>query len=144
MVLFNDPLPYPDPAERAVRLAVAMREAVAALAVGWRKRGHHIGFGVAIAQGYATIGCVGYEGRFDYSAIGTVPNLAARLCAEAKDGEILVSARVAAAVEAFAELQSQGEMTLKGLSRPTEVSNVVALSVPAPAFLREAGEAEKP
>jgi adenylate cyclase len=127
MVFFNDPLPCPDPAERAVRLAVAMREAIAAQAVGWRKRGYHIGFGVGIAQGYATIGCVGFEGRFDYSAIGTVTNLAARLCTEAKDGEILVSARVATAVEHFAELRSLGELALKGLSRPIDVSNVVAL-----------------
>ncbi len=127
MVFFNDPLPCPDPAERAVRLAVAMREAVAALAAAWRKRGHEIGFGVGVAQGFATLGRLGFEGRFDYSAIGTVTNLAARLCAEAKDGEVLVSARVANAVEAFAELARMGEITLKGLSRPTAVSNVVGL-----------------
>jgi adenylate cyclase len=129
MVFFNDPLPCPDAAERAVRLAVAMREAVAELAAGWRLRGHAIGFGIGIAQGFATLGRVGFEGRFDYSAIGTVTNLAARLCAEAKDGEILVSRRVAAAAAPIAELAAMGEVALKGLSRPVAVSNVVALTV---------------
>jgi adenylate cyclase len=128
MVFFNDPLPCPDAAERAVRLALEMREAVAELATSWRRRGHQIGFGVGIAQGYATLGRIGFEDRVDYSAIGTVTNLAARLCAEAKDGEILVSTRVAAAVEAFAELHHLGEITFKGLSRPVGVSAVVGLS----------------
>ncbi|GGF06240.1 hypothetical protein GCM10011611_09680 [Aliidongia dinghuensis] len=127
VVFFNDPLPCPDPAERAVRLAVAMRDAVALLAASWRKRGHEIGFGIGIAQGFATLGRMGFEGRADYGAIGTVTNLAARLCAEAKDGEILVTARVAAAVEPFADLRSLGEATFKGLSRPTEVSHVIGL-----------------
>ncbi len=86
MVLFNDPVPCPDPAARAVRLAVAMRKAVAALSLRWARRGHRIGFGVGIAQGYATIGRIGFEGRFDYSAIGTVANLATRLCSKAQDG----------------------------------------------------------
>ena len=127
MVLFNDPLPCPDPAERAVRLAVAMREAVASLALAWRKRGHQLGFGIGIAQGFATLGRIGFEGRFDYTAIGTVTNIAARLCGEAKDGQILVTARVAAAIEPFAELASVGDIAFKGLSRPTAVSNVVGL-----------------
>jgi adenylate cyclase len=127
VVFFNDPLPCPDPAQRAVRLAIAMRDAVARLVGSWRKRGHQIGFGVGIAQGFATLGRMGFEGRVDYGPIGTVTNLAARLCAEAKDGEILVTARVAAAVESFADLRSLGEMTFKGLSRPTEVSDVVGL-----------------
>ena len=84
MVLFNDPLPCPDPCVRAVRMAVEMRERVAELAVEWRKLGHDLGFGVGIAHGYATLGRIGFEGRFDYTAIGPVVNLAARLCAEAK------------------------------------------------------------
>ncbi|HKU95425.1 MAG TPA: adenylate/guanylate cyclase domain-containing protein, partial [Vineibacter sp.] len=128
MVIFNDPLPCPDPVERAVRLAVAMRDAVAALAVTWRKRGHQIGFGIGIAQGYATMGQIGFEGRFDYSAIGTVVNTAARLSDVATDGQILVTSRVATAAGAFAELEDIGMLTIKGLSRPLAVSNVVALT----------------
>ncbi|MGH7088268.1 MAG: adenylate/guanylate cyclase domain-containing protein, partial [Stellaceae bacterium] len=94
MVYFNDPLPCPNPAERAVGLAVAMREAVAALAQNWRRHGHQVGFGIGIAQGFATLGQIGFEGRFDYSAIGTVINTAARLCDAAKDGQILVTSRI--------------------------------------------------
>lgn len=124
MVLFNDPVPCSDPAVRAVRLAVAMREAVAALSLRWARRGHRIGFGVGIAQGYATIGRIGFEGRFDYSAIGTVANLAARLSGEAQDGQILVSERVAAAVEEIAALEPIGEVQLKGLARPVAARNV--------------------
>jgi class 3 adenylate cyclase len=131
MVFFNDPLPCPDAAERAVRLAVAMREAVACLAQGWRKQGHHLGFGVGIAQGFATLGRIGFEGRIDYTAIGTVTNLAARLCTEAKDGQILIAPRVAAAVEGIAELAAVGELALKGLSRPIAVSDVVGLKPPS-------------
>jgi adenylate cyclase len=127
MVFFNDPLPCADPAERAVRLAVAMRDAVKTLAAQWRKQGREIGFGIGVAQGFATLGRIGFEGRFDYTAIGTTINLAARLCAEAKDGEILVTARVAAAAEPFAELAGKGDIAFKGMSRPTPVSNVVGL-----------------
>ncbi len=127
MVFFNDPLPCPNPAERAVRLAVAMREAVMALAAGWRRRGHQIGFGVGIAQGFATLGQIGFEGRFDYSAIGTVVNTAARLSDAAADGQILVTSRVAGAVGDFAELGDIGPLAIKGLSRSLAVSNVVAL-----------------
>jgi adenylate cyclase len=117
MVLFNDPIPCPDPAARAVRMAVAMRDCVAGLAEQWRKRGHELGFGVGIAQGYATLGKIGFEGRFDYAAIGTVPNLAARLCAEAKPGQILVSQRVLSAVEKLVEAEPIGDLYLKGLTR---------------------------
>ena len=127
MLFFNDPLPCSDPAERAVRLAVEMRDAVTTLAQAWRRRGQQIGFGIGIAQGYATLGRIGFEGRIDYGAIGTVTNLAARLCAEAKDGEILVTSRVALAVEPFAELRDIGEVAFKGLSRPTVVSHVIGL-----------------
>jgi len=127
MVIFNDPLPCPNPAERAIRLAVAMRDAVAALAVLWRKRGHQIGFGIGIAQGYATMGQIGFEGRLDYSAIGTVVNTAARLSDLASDGQILVTSRVATAVGDIAELADIGMLAIKGLSRPLAVSNVVAL-----------------
>jgi adenylate cyclase len=127
MVFFNDPVPCVDAGERAVRMAIEMREAAASLAAAWRKRGRQVGFGVGIAQGFATLGRIGFEGRFDYSAIGTVCNLAARLCAEAKDGEILVSAPVAAAVEEVAELRPMGEIALKGLSRAMAAVNVLGL-----------------
>jgi class 3 adenylate cyclase/AmiR/NasT family two-component response regulator len=128
LVFFNDPLPCPDPALRAVRLAVEMREAVAALAREWAARGHEIGFGVGIAQGYATLGRIGFEGRSDYTAIGTVTNLAARLCDMAEDGQILVTRRIAAAAEGAARLETLGEIALRGLVRPVAVAKVVSLS----------------
>jgi adenylate cyclase len=127
IVFFNDPLPCPDPALRAVRLAVDMRQAVGSLARSWAARGHEIGFGVGIAQGYATLGRIGFDERLDYTPIGTVTNMAARLCAEAANGQILVSQRVAAAVEGTAELEPLGDIALKGLSRPVMVLNVRAL-----------------
>src|SRR5215204_2990138 len=113
MVFFNDPLPIPDAAERAVRMAVAMREAAARLQAQWRRQGRQIGFGVGVAQGYATLGQIGFAERVDYTAIGTVCNLAARLCAEAKDGQILVSRRIAGAVEAGVRLEEIGDLALK-------------------------------
>jgi class 3 adenylate cyclase/CheY-like chemotaxis protein len=118
MIFFNDPVEVPNPAERAVRMAVAMRDRVAQLAAGWRKRGWELGLGIGVAQGYATIGAIGFEGRWDYAAIGTVTNLAARLCGEAKVGQILISSRVAAAVEDLVEAQEVGALPLKGLARP--------------------------
>ena len=126
MVYFNDPLPCPNPEERAVALAVAMRGAVAALAQTWRRHDYQLGFGIGIAQGFATLGQIGFEARFDYSAIGTVINTAARLCEAAKDGQILVTSRVAAAVAAVADLGEIGPLTLKGLSRPLAVCNIEA------------------
>jgi class 3 adenylate cyclase len=124
MVYFNDPLPCPDPAERAVRMAVEMRSAVGALMSGWRRRGFELGFGIGVAQGYATLGRIGFEERIDYTAIGTVTNLAARLCGEARDGQILVSKRVAAAVEGNVALEEVGSLALKGLSQAVAVYNV--------------------
>ena len=124
MVLFNDPLPCADPALRAVRLAVAMRDHVAELAANWRKLGHELGFGVGIAHGYATLGRIGFEGRFDYSAIGTVVNLAARLCGEAKNGQILIDSKVFAAIEELAETEPVGGLVLKGFHRPIQAFNV--------------------
>jgi adenylate cyclase len=128
LVFFNDPFPCPDPAHRAVRMAVEMREAVSELAGRWRGRGHAIGFGVGVAQGYATLGQVGFEGRLEYSAIGTVTNLAARLCGEAADGQILISQRVAVALGEAARLSSLGDKIFKGLSRPVHTFNVDALT----------------
>ena len=127
MIFFNDPAPVPDPAERAVRMAVAMRDRVAELVGRWRKRGYDLALGVGIAQGYATIGAIGFEGRWDYGAIGTVTNLAARLCGEAKPGQILVSSRVAGGVEDLIEAEEIGALTLKGLARPVPAVNVVGL-----------------
>jgi adenylate cyclase len=124
MVIFNDPLSCSDPARRAVRLAVAMRDAVASLARAWSSRGQAIGFGVGIAQGYATLGAIGFEGRSDYTAHGTVVNVAARLCAEAKDGQILVTQRVGAAIAEPTNFEPLGDMVLKGISHPLAVLNM--------------------
>jgi adenylate cyclase len=124
MVYFNDPLPCPDPAERAVRMAVEMRSAVGELMSGWRRRGFELGLGIGVAQGYATLGRIGFEERVDYTAIGTVTNLAARLCGEARDGQILLSKRVATAVEGAVALEEVGNLALKGLSQAVAVYNV--------------------
>jgi adenylate cyclase len=132
MIFFNDPVEVPNPAERALRMAVAMRDRVATLAAGWRKRGWDLGLGVGIAQGYATIGAIGFEGRWDYGAIGTVTNLAARLCGEAKGGQILVPSRVAAAVEKLIEAEEIGSIALKGLARPVPTWSVLGLSGASP------------
>jgi class 3 adenylate cyclase/GAF domain-containing protein len=133
MVFFNDPVPIPDPAERAVRMAMAMREAAGELIAAWRPRGCDLGFGAGIAWGYATLGQIGFSDRSGYTAIGTVCNLAARLCDEAKDGQILVSGRVAAAVGAVAKLEELGTLELKGLSRPAAAFNVARSSSAAEA-----------
>ena len=127
MIFFNDPLPMPDAAERAVRMAVAMRDRVAELRARWRRRGYELDLGIGIAQGYATIGAIGFEGRWDYGAIGTVTNLAARLCGEADGGQILISARVAAAVEGLIDAEDMGPLTLKGLARPVPIWSVRGL-----------------
>ena len=129
MVLFNDPVPCPDPAMRAVKMAVAMRDCVAGLTRRWRMHGHELGFGVGIAQGYATLGRIGFEGRFDYAAIGTVANMASRLCSEAKAGQILVSQRILAAVEDIVEAQPLGEISLKGLTQIVHAYDVRGLKL---------------
>jgi adenylate cyclase len=130
MVLFNDPVPCPDPAERAVKMVMAMREAAGKLIASWRRHGCELGFGVGIAQGFATLGQIGFADRSGYTAIGTVCNLAARLCGEAKDGQILISSRVADAVEAVAQLEDLGNIDLKGLRRPVAAFNVVQSTSP--------------
>ena len=127
MVLFNDPLPCPEPAVRAVRMAVEMRAEVEKLAVKWCKYGHELGFGLGISHGYATIGRIGFEGRLDYSAIGSVVNLAARLCGEAEAGQILVDRKVYMAIEDIAEVKESGELTLKGFHRPVVAYDVRTL-----------------
>jgi DNA-binding response OmpR family regulator len=127
MIFFNDPVPVANPAERAIRMALTMRENIAALTVKWRKLGYELDFGVGIAQGYATIGGIGFEGRWDYGAIGTVTNLASRLCGEAKPNQILVSQRLLVTVEELVEVEPVGELTLKGFHRPITAHNVLRL-----------------
>ena len=127
MIFFNDPLPVPNPAERAIRMSLAMREQVKELRVKWQKLGHDLDFGVGIAQGYATIGAIGFEGRWEYGAIGSVPNLAARLCGEAKPGQILAPQRLLGAVEELLEVEAVGELTLKGFHRPVTAYNIMRL-----------------
>ena len=127
MIFFNDPVVVPNPAERAVRMAVAVRDGVQELSVAWRKRGHQLGVGLGVAQGYATIGAIGFEGRWDYGAIGTVANLAARLCGEAKAGQILASTRVTDAVEDIIESAPMDPLTLKGFHRPMPAVDILRL-----------------
>ena len=129
MVFFNDPVPVPNPAERAIRMALAMRERIRDLTFGWRKLGYELDFGVGIAQGYATIGGIGFEGRWDYGAIGTVTNLASRLCSEAKPGQVLVSQRLLGGVEELVEAEPAGELSLKGFHRPITAHNILRLKV---------------
>jgi class 3 adenylate cyclase len=126
MVVFNDPVPIENPALQAVLMALEMREAIGILTGTWRRWGHDIGFGIGIAHGFATLGTVGFEGRFDYAAIGTVSNVASRLCDEAKPGQILISPRVLTNVENEVTVETVGEFELKGLRRPLPAYNVLA------------------
>jgi adenylate cyclase len=118
MVFFNDPLPIDKPAEHAVRTALAMHEAFVPIGKHWEKRGYDLALGVGIAQGYATLGAIGFEGRWDYAAIGNVTNLAARLCGEAKAGQVLLDRKTMAALEGVFEFDPVGPLALKGLSQP--------------------------
>lgn len=127
MVIFNDPVELPNPAENAVRMAVKMREEIAALKVKWRKRGYALDCGFGIAQGFATIGAIGFEGRWDYSAIGTVSNLASRLCDEAQGGQILITRKVLSCVEELVETEPLTPLRPKGISSPVATFNVVRL-----------------
>jgi adenylate cyclase len=126
MVVFNDPVEIENPALQAVLMAVEMREAIGSLTEKWGRLGHDIGFGIGIAHGFATLGTVGFEGRFDYAAIGTVSNVASRLCDEAKPGQILISPRVLMAVEDAVAVEPVGEFALKGIRRPLAAYNVLA------------------
>ena len=125
MVVFNDPVPVDNPALRAVQMALETREAIGALTEKWRQLGHDLGFGIGIAHGFATLGTIGFEGRFDYAAIGTVSNVASRLCDEAKPGQILISPRVFMAVKDAVTVEPAGEFTLKGIRRPLAAYNVL-------------------
>jgi class 3 adenylate cyclase len=129
MVVFNDPVPVENPALQAVQMALEMRDAIGALTEKWRRLGHDIGFGIGIAHGFATLGTIGFEGRFDYAAIGTVPNVASRFCDEAKPGQILITPRVMMAVDDAVKVELVGEFALKGIRRPLAAYNVLAATL---------------
>ena len=130
MLIFNDPNPLPDPAMSAVRMAIELRDSVGRLAVNWKKLGYAINCGIGIAQGFATIGTIGFPGRQDYGVIGAVNNLAARLCGEAAAGQILVSQRVWGRVEDKVHAEDTGELKLKGLSSPVPAFRILGLKEP--------------
>ena len=132
MVIFNDPVPVENPALQAVLMALDMRTAIGPMIEKWRDLGHDLGFGIGIAHGFATLGTIGFEGRFDYAAIGTVSNVASRLCDEAKPGQILISPRVRQAVDKAVTIEAVGEFTLKGIRRPMTAYNVLAASPSIP------------
>jgi class 3 adenylate cyclase len=127
MIFFNDPVPVPDAAARAVRMAIDMRQRVGLLVERWRKQGYQLELGIGISQGYATIGAIGFEGRWDYGAIGSVTNLAARLCGEAGPGQTLMSQRVWAATEGLARSRKVGDLQLKGFARPLPAYELLGL-----------------
>ena len=139
MIFFNDPFPCTDPAARAVRMAAAMRERVGQLAKSWRRRGHELGFGVGIAMGYATMGKIGAGQQYHYGTIGSVTNLASRLCDEAQGGQILIVQRVRGAIEDIADIEPVGDLVLKGFPKPIPVYNVRALRETVSAATRPAG-----
>lgn len=125
LILFNDPVPCEDHPKRAVGMAIDIRDRVETLARQWAKRGHTLGFGVGIAMGYATLGQVGFERRHEYAAVGSVTNLASRLCDEARPGQIVVSQRVQSFVEAWIESEPVGDLSLKGFSRTVPAHNIL-------------------
>jgi class 3 adenylate cyclase len=127
MVFFNDPVPMEQPAAQAVRMALEAQRSFLPVCASWAKRGFELALGVGIAQGYATLGAIGFEGRWDYAAIGGVTNLAARLCAEAKGGEVLLCQRTMASVDELVELESVGPLTLRGFAQPVTAFRVTAL-----------------
>jgi adenylate cyclase len=127
MAFFNDPVPQDDAAERAVRMSIGIRDAVRELAERWSRRGHDLALGIGIAQDYATLGRIGFENRFDYAAIGSVTNLAARLCSDAGPWQVLVTDRVLAATEHVCVAETVGDVQPKGFSRTVRVHNISAL-----------------
>jgi class 3 adenylate cyclase len=128
VILFNEPVVVPNPAERALRMAVAMRERVNEMSIVWRKQGYDLSLGIGIAQGYATIGAIGFEGRLDYGTVGAVINLAARLCGEAQGGQILTNRKTLGEFEQLVEVENVGELHLKGFARPISTFSIKALS----------------
>jgi adenylate cyclase len=132
MIIFNDPVPIENPALQAVLMGLDMRTALGAMIEKWRWLGHDLGFGIGIAHGFATLGTIGFEGRYDYAAIGTVSNVASRLCDEAKPGQILISPRVLLAVDKTVTVEPVGEFNLKGIRRPMMAYNVLESSPSKP------------
>jgi class 3 adenylate cyclase len=132
MVWFNDPIPCEEPAARAVRMAVEMRAAMRELTAKWRRRGHELDFSAGITLGYATLGRIGFDGRYDYGAVGSVMNLASRLCDEAAPGQILVSERVFAEVEHLVDAESAGELVLKGFTKPVGAHVIIDVARESP------------
>lgn len=127
MVFFGDPIVVANPLERAIRLSLAMRDRIGTLTPRWNRRGYELGMGIGVSLGYATIGAIGFEGRWDYAAIGRVTNLAARLCSEAQPGQILINQPSLDGTEELLEIESIGDLTLKGFQRPVAVSNILGL-----------------
>jgi class 3 adenylate cyclase len=143
LILFNDPIPYPDHAQRAVRMAVEMRDSIGKLTESWRNRGHMLGFGIGIAVGYATLGQIGFDRRLEYAAVGSVTNLASRLCDEAAGGQIIISQRAFGLVEAWVVAAPIPALTLKGFNRPMPALEILAWrdeaeTAPVPAVARQA------
>ncbi|HEX6173808.1 MAG TPA: adenylate/guanylate cyclase domain-containing protein [Candidatus Binatia bacterium] len=130
MVFFGDPIAVENPLERAVRLSLAMRDRIGTLTPRWNRRGYELGMGIGVSLGYATIGAIGFERRWDYAAIGRVTNLAARLCSEAQPGQILINQPSLDGMETVLEIESVGDLTLKGFQRPILVSNILGLKSP--------------
>ena len=131
MVFFNDPVTMERPAESAVRMALAMIAAFPPIGETWKKRGYDLALGCGVAQGYATLGAIGFEGRWDYAAIGNVTNLAARLCAEAAGGQVLVDRKIMAKVDAIIEAEPVGPLQLKGIAQPVPAFSVVGFKAAA-------------
>lgn len=134
LAYFNDPVPCADPAVRAVRMAVAMQREIHDLVETWRKRGYDLGLGIGIALGYAALGQIGFEGRFHYGAIGSVLNLASRLCSSASNGQILVSQRVAVEAGEVMEVEPVGQLDLKGFLKPVPAFSVIGMKETGPSF----------
>ena len=128
MIFFNDPVVVANPAERALRMALSMRERVHHMSARWRRHGYDLGLGIGIAQGFATIGAIGFEGRLDYGAVGTVTNLAARLCGEARNGQILTNRKTLSEFDELVDAEAIGELKLKGFSNPIAAFNIAALT----------------
>ena len=126
MILFNAPIQFEDHTRRAVKMAVEMRDTIGPLTERWRNRGHSLGFGIGIALGYATLGQVGFEQRLEYAAIGSVTNLASRLCGEAKPNQIVVSRRVYGMVEPFVEARALDDLQLKGFNHPVLAMEILS------------------
>ena len=128
MIFFNDPLPLANPIENAVKMVLAMQQRFVPLCAAWKKRGYDLDLGIGIAQGSATLGAIGFEGRWDYACIGSVSNLAARLCSEAKSGQILTNQKTLSRIQDAAQAEPLGEVTLKGIAHPVPVFNITGFN----------------